>query len=94
MNVGFKVPTQFEPEPAERKFDLRTYINFVWRHWMFIGAVTGVALIVGIIQLVRATPLYTASTQVLLERDKAPGDTAPDRYVGRCFRDREPACNP
>jgi len=40
---------------------------------MFIGAVTGVALIVGIIQLVRATPLYTAGTQVLLEREKTPG---------------------
>ena len=71
---------RFETEPAERKFDLRAYVNFVWRHWMLIGAVTAIALIVSVINLVRATPLYTASTQVLLEREKAPGDTSPDRY--------------
>ena len=80
MNAPFKIPTQSETEPAERTFDLRSYLNFAWRHWMFIGAVTGIALIVGVIQLVRATPLYTASTQVLLEREKAPGDTSSDRY--------------
>src|SRR5437868_12799432 len=81
MNAPFQVPTQFEPDTAERKLDLRTYVNFVWRHWMFIGALVGVALVVGVIQLVRATPLYTASTLVLLERDKAPGDTGPEyRY--------------
>ena len=66
MNAPFKIPTQSETEPVERKFDLRSYINFAWRHWMFIGAVTGIALIVGVVQLMRATPLYTASTQVLL----------------------------
>jgi capsular exopolysaccharide synthesis family protein len=47
---------------------------------MFIAALAGVGLVVGVIQLVRATPLYTASTQVLLEREKAPGDNTPDRY--------------
>src|SRR5262249_17972933 len=80
MNAPFKIPVQSETEPVERKFDLHSYINFAWRHWMLISAVTGIALIVGVIQLMRATPLYTASTQVLLERDKAPGDMAPDRY--------------
>jgi capsular exopolysaccharide synthesis family protein len=80
MNVGFKIPTQFETETGERKFDLWLYINFLWRHWMFISAVTGVAFIVGVINLMRATPLYTADTQVLLEikREKAPGDTSYD----------------
>ena len=29
---------QVSAEPAERGFDLRNYFNFVWRHWMFIGA--------------------------------------------------------
>ena len=45
---------------------------------MFIAAVAGVALVVALIYLVRATPLYTASTQVLLsaQREKAPGDTS------------------
>src|SRR6266849_4764388 len=80
MNVGFQIPTRFETEPAERKFDLRKYVNFVWRHWMFIGAVATLALVVGVIYLARTTPLYTASTQVLLElkRERAPGDTSSD----------------
>src|SRR4051794_32110304 len=43
---------------------------------MFIGGVIGVSLIVGVVQLVRATPLYMSSTQVILERDKTPGETS------------------
>ena len=67
MNAGFQIPTRIETEPAEGKFDLRKYINFVWRHWMFIGSVTALVFLIGVINLVRATPLYTATTQVLLE---------------------------
>src|SRR6516225_4195253 len=74
MNVGFRVPTNLDAEPLERAFDLRQYLNFVWRNWLFIASVTAVALIIGVVNLVRAIPLYTASTQVLLERhEKAPG---------------------
>jgi polysaccharide biosynthesis transport protein len=78
MNAGFQIPTRYETEPAQVKFDLRTYVNFVWRHWMFIGAVAALALVVGVVYLARATPLYTASTQVLLElqREKNPSDTS------------------
>ncbi|MGB6751789.1 MAG: GumC family protein, partial [Xanthobacteraceae bacterium] len=81
MNVGFRIPTNLEAEQAERAFDLRQYLNFVWRNWLFIVAVTAVAFLIGIVNLVRAVPLYTASTQVLLERhEKAPGlDTGNDR---------------
>ena len=70
----FKLPT-VRDEPTQRRFDLRRYLNFVWRHWMFIGAFVALALVVALIYLARATPLYTASTQVLLElqREKAPG---------------------
>jgi capsular exopolysaccharide synthesis family protein len=76
MNVGFKVPTGVDTEPPDRKFDLRQYLNFVWRHWTFIASVTALALLTGVINLMRATPLYTATTQVLLERaEKAPTDT-------------------
>ena len=32
-------PVRLEAEPAEESLDLRTYLNFLWRHWMFIGAV-------------------------------------------------------
>jgi capsular exopolysaccharide synthesis family protein len=80
MNVAFQVPTRAEIESPEQNFDLRTYINFVWRHWILICAAAGLGLIVGVLQLVRATPYYTASTQVLLERDKGPTDTNSDRY--------------
>jgi polysaccharide biosynthesis transport protein len=74
MNVGFRIPTNVDAEPLERTLDLRQYLNFVWRNWMFIASVTAVALLIGVVSLVRAVPLYTASTQVLLERhEKAPG---------------------
>jgi exopolysaccharide transport family protein len=74
MNVGFKIPSNVDAEPLERTLDLRQYLNFVWRNWRFITSVTAVALLIGIIYLVRAVPLYTASTQVLLEQhQKAPG---------------------
>ena len=73
MNVGLRIPTKVDTEPPDRPFDLRQYLNFVWRNWMFIASVTALALLVGVIYLVRATPLYTATTQVLLEqRENAP----------------------
>ena len=79
MNVGFKIPSNVDAEPLERTFDLRQYLNFVWRNWMFIASVTAVALLLGVVHLLRATPLYTASTQVLLQRhEKAPGLDASD----------------
>ena len=68
MNVGFKTPVRLDAEPAERSsFDLRTYLNFLWRNWMFIGAVVALALLVGFIYLARATPIYTATAQILLD---------------------------
>ena len=67
MNVGFKTPITLDAEPAERSVDLRTYLNFLWRHWMFIGAVTALALLVGFIYLARATPMYTATAEILLD---------------------------
>jgi polysaccharide biosynthesis transport protein len=74
MNVGFKIPTRIDIEPAERRFDLRRHLNFVWRHWMLIGAVVALVLVVALIYIAQATPFYTAATQVLLEqREKTPG---------------------
>ena len=53
---------------------MRRYLLFVWRHWKFIVSVTAFVFLMGVIYLVRAIPLYTASTQVLLEqREKPPG---------------------
>jgi capsular exopolysaccharide synthesis family protein len=59
------------------------YLNFLWRHWVFIAATAAVVLVVALIYLARATPLYTASTQVLLEMkgERAPGDTNSDSSI-------------
>ncbi len=80
MNVGFRIPNKVDTEPPDRTFDLRQYLNFVWRHWKFIASITAFVLLMAVIYLVRSTPLYTATTQVLLERrEKAPSlDAAVD----------------
>ena len=71
-------PTQdFEAPPAEEAqgFDIREAINFGWRQWKFIGGVTALALLIGVIYVARQTPLYTASAQLLLDprKEKAAG---------------------
>ena len=67
MNVGFQTPIRLGAEPAsDSSFELRTYLNFLWRNWMFIGAVVALALLVAFIYLARATPIYTATAQILL----------------------------
>jgi succinoglycan biosynthesis transport protein ExoP len=82
MNFGFRIPSKVDTESPDRPFDLLHYLNFAWRNWLFIASVTAFALLVGVIYLLRATPLYTASTQVLLEQgEKPPGldTTSSDR---------------
>lgn len=56
---------------AVEEFDLREIINFLWRRWKLIAAVTAVAILVGIAYLGQATPFYTANVQILLEPPKA-----------------------
>jgi capsular exopolysaccharide synthesis family protein len=74
MNVGFRIPTSVDAAPLEHALDLRQYLNFVWRNWMFIASLVALAFLVGVINLLRATPLYTASTLVLLQQhERAPG---------------------
>jgi len=67
-----------EASEAEHRFDLREALSFLWRQWKFIAAVTAVALLIGVVSLLRQTPLYTATSQVLLDRqrEKAPGAEA------------------
>jgi polysaccharide biosynthesis transport protein len=72
MNVGFRLPNKVDAESPERIFDPRQYLNFVWRNWVFIVSVTAFVFLMGVIHLVRATPLYTATTQVLLQTEKSP----------------------
>lgn len=70
-------PTQdFDASPQEaREFDIREAVNFAWRQWKFIGGVTALILLMGAIYIARQTPLYTASTQLLLDprKEKAAG---------------------
>jgi polysaccharide biosynthesis transport protein len=56
-------------------FDLREILSFAWRQWKFIAAVVAISLLVGTISLLRQTFLYTATSQILLEpqRAKLPG---------------------
>jgi succinoglycan biosynthesis transport protein ExoP len=73
MNIGFRIPTAVDTGSPDRAFDLRKYLNFVWRNWIFIISLTALAFLVAVIYLVSATPLYTARTQVLLEpRERTP----------------------
>jgi polysaccharide biosynthesis transport protein len=78
MNVGFQLPVRTDAEPVQRRFDLREYVNFLWRQWLFIAVVTGFAILVAFVYLVHATPLYTATAQVLLDprREKTVGTEA------------------
>jgi succinoglycan biosynthesis transport protein ExoP len=57
---------------------LHQIFAFLWRHWKFIASITALVLVIGITILMRQTPLYTATTQILLERqrEKAPGAEA------------------
>jgi polysaccharide biosynthesis transport protein len=83
MNAGFRIPSGFGTEPAERTFDVRQYLHFVWRHWLFIASVMALVFVIGVVYLARTTPLYTATAQVLLERAaKAPTDTSSTNYDG------------
>jgi len=87
MTVGFRLPTKVDAEQAGLRFNPRVYLNFVWRHWMFIAAVTALALLMALVYLARATPRFTATTQVLLEQpQKAPTDTGPADFYR--FNDR------
>jgi len=63
---------------AQTGFDLGEVISFLWRQWKFIATVVAVVLLIGLVSLLRQTPLYTATTQVLLEpqKEKAPGAEA------------------
>src|SRR5262245_18517766 len=72
MNVGFRISDKVDTDLPQRLFDLRQYLNFVWRNWVFIVSVTAFVFLTGVIHLVRATPLYTATTEVLLQAEKSP----------------------
>src|SRR6266852_9459909 len=67
-----------EASEAEHRFDLREAPSLLWRQWKLIAAGTAAVLLIGMVSLLRQTPLYTATSQVLLDRqrEKAPGAEA------------------
>jgi succinoglycan biosynthesis transport protein ExoP len=50
-----------------QSIDLRDILNFIWREWLFILTVLVTAVVIGGVLLLRQTPLYTASTEILLD---------------------------
>jgi exopolysaccharide transport family protein len=70
--------TTIEQSEKEHRFDPREAIGFAWRHWKFIASVVGVVLLVAVVYVLKQTPLYTATAQVLLEppKDMRPGNAA------------------
>src|SRR5580700_1709976 len=67
-----------ETNQGEPGFDLRETLSFAWRQWKFTVGVMAISMLAGTIYLLHQTPLYTASSQVLLDRtrDRPPGGDA------------------
>ena len=61
--------------PQGGGFDVREAINFVWRQWKLIASVAALVTLLGALYIAKQTPLYTASTQLLLDprKEKAAG---------------------
>ena len=58
------------PDGQAQGFDLREALGFVWRQWKFVVAITALVCVIGAVMLFQQTPLYTASTQILLDREQ------------------------
>lgn len=56
-------------------FDMRDALNFVWRQWKLIVAVTAIALLLGSLHVARQTPLYTATAQLFLDPSREKNST-------------------
>ena len=72
MPDGLIAAERTEIGRADQQFDLRETVSFLWRQWKFITAVTALMALAAVIVALRQTPLYTATTQVLLERQQLP----------------------
>ncbi len=68
MNRQFQIPTDVaQDDVPTRRTDLREYVAFVWRHWIFVAASGSVALLIGLLWLASAVPLFTSTAQVMLD---------------------------
>jgi succinoglycan biosynthesis transport protein ExoP len=52
---------------ADEGFNLNAAIGFVSRQWKFTASIVGIALLIGVIVILKQTPNYTATAQVLLD---------------------------
>lgn len=68
---------------AAHPFDLRDVVSFLWREWLFIVSVLAATVTIGAVMLLRQTPLYTASAEILLDsrRDKLSDPVQTDLVV-------------
>lgn len=85
MNRQFQIPTDTVQEEApDRGTNLREYVAFAWRHWIFIASTMGLGLLFGLVWLAYAVPLYTATAQVMLdpltERAPVQNNTTPNVF--------------
>jgi polysaccharide biosynthesis transport protein len=60
-----------------RGLELWEIISFAWRKWKLIASIAAATLLVGAINVLKETPYYTASADILLEprKDRAPGES-------------------
>jgi uncharacterized protein involved in exopolysaccharide biosynthesis len=54
MNAGFRIPSTLGIEPAERTLDVRQYLHFVWRHWLFIASLTALVFVIAVVYCEKA----------------------------------------
>lgn len=56
----------------------REVINFLWRQWRLIASAVALGVLIAVLYLVTAVPLYVASTQLMLDprRERAAGSDA------------------
>jgi succinoglycan biosynthesis transport protein ExoP len=76
MHGRIPIATPPEAQAETSGLDLRSMLRFVWRRWKLIAAGLLLSALVGWLVLARATPLYTATAQVLLDtrKEKAIGE--------------------
>ena len=73
-----------QPEPSGgariQGMDSRDYLHVLRKRKWLIATVVGLALLLALIKIFTATPLYTASSQVFLERNQGRGGLDTPRY--------------
>ncbi|NUJ81726.1 polysaccharide biosynthesis tyrosine autokinase [Methylocystis sp. FS] len=61
----------YDASPVEAGIDLRNYLRILIKHKLLIAAVTGVFFVLGLLQVLLATRLYTATIRLQIDRSVA-----------------------